>query len=92
MEGNWVKDDFSVGNITIKGLDLGVATHAESENTGIMGIGFRSHESNNTLYPNFVDQMVAQGFTKSRSYSLWLDDLCMTSESPYTVISLLTRS
>ncbi|KAB8257990.1 aspartic peptidase domain-containing protein [Aspergillus pseudonomiae] len=81
VEGNWVKDDFSVGNITIKGLDLGVATHAESENTGIMGIGFRSHESNNTLYPNFVDQMVAQGFTKSRSYSLWLDDLYMSTGS-----------
>ncbi|KJK65675.1 SAPs pepsin-like proteinases secreted from pathogens to degrade host protein [Aspergillus parasiticus SU-1] len=75
VKGNWVKDDFSVGNITITGLSLGVATQAAGVPTGIMGIGFSADESNSTLYPNFVDQMVAQGLTKSRSYSLWLDDL-----------------
>ncbi|KAE8132795.1 aspartic peptidase domain-containing protein [Aspergillus pseudotamarii] len=75
VKGDWVKDDFSVGNITIRGLSLAVATQAAGVPTGIMGIGFPADESNTTQYPNFVDQMVQQGLTKSRSYSLWLDDL-----------------
>ncbi|OGM43157.1 hypothetical protein ABOM_008875 [Aspergillus bombycis] len=72
VKGDWVKDDFSVGNMTIKDLEMGVATDAAGFNTGVMGIGFASSESNST---SFVDQMVEQGLTKSRSYSLWLDDL-----------------
>ncbi|KAE8327520.1 aspartic peptidase domain-containing protein [Aspergillus sergii] len=47
VKGNWVKDDFSVGNITIRGLSMGVATQAAGVPTGIMGIGFSADESNN---------------------------------------------
>lgn len=89
VKGDWVKDDFSVGNITIKGFSLAVATQAEGLPTGIMGIGFPVDESNTTQYPNFVDQMVQQGLTKSRSYSLWLDDIGMFPGPSYIVISLL---
>lgn len=43
-----------------------------------MGIGFDADESlppGVNIYPNIIDDMVAQGLINTRAYSLWLDDL-----------------
>jgi len=84
--GDYVGDNFSIGGQMIKNLTMGVATQAESVNTGIMGIGFDTNEAlyqeelaagyqDITPYPNLVDEMKKQGLIGTRSYSLYLDDI-----------------
>ena len=68
---------------------MAVATNAKFVSTGIMGIGFSAGESlaqTTEPYPNIIDQMVTQGLINTRAYSLWLDDLGMSSTfiSPHT--------
>ncbi|KAE8378170.1 aspartic peptidase domain-containing protein [Aspergillus bertholletiae] len=75
VRGDFVKDDLSLGNATITGLNMAVATYAAGVENGLMGVGFPADESNSTKYPNFVDQMVQQGLAASHSYSVWLDDI-----------------
>lgn len=45
---------------------------------GIIGVGFQAGESiaaqTGTQYPNFVAQLVNQGYITTQAYSLWLDD------------------
>ena len=49
---------------------------------GIVGVGYNADESiastdPESIYPNIVSQLKAQGFIKTLSYSLWLNDLGM---------------
>lgn len=40
-----------------------------------MGIGYDTNEASATIYPNIIDQMVAQGLINLKAYSLYLDDV-----------------
>ena len=59
-------------------MEFGVGTDATSQD-GVMGIGFVTNEAilqfGLAPYPNLVDQMVSQNLIKSRTYSLYLDDI-----------------
>ena len=77
-------DDFTIGGMTLNALTMAVATQAAYVPTGIMGIGFDTDESiaassgESTIYNNLIDELVIQGLIDSKSYSLWLNDLCMS--------------
>ena len=77
--GDYIRDDFAIGGVTVKGMTLAVATQVKDIGTGVMGIGFESDESiaaqGGQPYRNLVSHMVGQGLIKSRSYSLWLNDI-----------------
>ena len=74
VQGDYIRDTFSVGGQNIMRLMMGVATQAESVPTGIMGIGFDKDEAltdqGGKVYQNLIDQMVDQKLITSRSYSL----------------------
>ena len=57
-------------------------------NAGVMGLGYDANEVSNEKYPNFIDELVAQGVISVKAYSLYLDNLqsnvCM---SPNTITS-----
>ena len=81
--GNYVADDFAIGDLVVQNLTMAVATMARYVNTGVMGIGLDTNESlppGKKAYPNIVDEMVTQGLINTRTYSLWLDDLSKTSQ------------
>ncbi|TLS21937.1 uncharacterized protein PpBr36_09425 [Pyricularia pennisetigena] len=71
--GDYVKDDFTIGETTIKGLQIGVAS-TTVRSTGILGVGFSSHVAAKVPYPNFMDELVAQKIIQAKAYSLWLND------------------
>jgi hypothetical protein len=52
---------------------MGLANRTAS-GIGVLGIGFTANEAAETLYPNLVDQMVAQDFIPTKAYSLYLND------------------
>lgn len=57
---------------------MGLATNISSslvKEGGIMGIGFDGNEASSAIYPNFMDEMVNNGLTNTKLYSLWLNDL-----------------
>ncbi|KAL6859510.1 aspartic peptidase domain-containing protein [Trichoderma novae-zelandiae] len=54
----------------MKGVQFGVADTSVDEFSGILGIG--AGEGFNTGYPNFVDELVAQGITSTKAFSLAL--------------------
>ena len=72
-EGDYVADHFEIGETVIETLQMGLANQTAS-GTGVLGIGFTANEAAETLYPNLVDQMVAQGFIPTKAYSLYLND------------------
>ncbi|KAJ5475465.1 hypothetical protein N7539_007752 [Penicillium diatomitis] len=98
VEGDYVRDDFSIGGVRVQGMTLAVATRVKDIGTGVMGIGFESDESiaayGSKPYKNLVDRMVEQGLIKSRSYSLWLNDISELSlcseDSPLPNVTLYT--
>lgn len=80
--GDYVADNFAVGDMALQNLTMAVATIARHVDTGIMGIGFDTDESlppGKKTYPNIVDEMMTQGLISTRAYSLWLDDLSKTN-------------
>jgi Eukaryotic aspartyl protease len=80
--GDYITDVFSIGGVTIKGLEMGLAYNSSSA-TGVMGIGYDVNEASDDtaqgnqpfVYPNFIDTMVNQGLITTKAYSLYLDDL-----------------
>ncbi|EHA45932.1 hypothetical protein MCOR27_010012 [Pyricularia oryzae] len=71
--GDYIKDDFTIGKTTIKGLQMGVAS-TTVRGTGILGVGFSSHVTAKEKYPNIIDELVAQKIIQTKAYSLWLND------------------
>ena len=63
---------------TVTKMEFGVGTDSTSQD-GVMGVGFALNEAilqfGLAPYPNLVDQMVSQNLIKSRTYSLYLDDI-----------------
>lgn len=88
-------DALTVGHITLQNLTLAIGTGGEdaqspSDTHGIMGIGLASNEAllgGMGFYDNIIDVMVKEGKIKSRSFSLWLDDVStddLMSSKPWT--------
>jgi len=65
----YVQDSIGLpGSAVMSGVQFGVATASEDQFAGILGIGYGQGIS--TRYPNFVDNLAAQGVTKVRAFSL----------------------
>jgi hypothetical protein len=65
----YVRDSIGLaGSAVMSGVQFGVATASEDQFAGILGIGYG--EGISTKYPNFVDNLAAQGVTKVRAFSL----------------------
>lgn len=80
VTGDSFTDDVQIGDnpITIKGLQMAVATQATNVPLGIMGIGFDTFEAvagqGGQPYLNLPDALVNEGLINTRAYSLYLDD------------------
>ena len=79
VAGDYINETLAIGNTVIKDLTMGLAIEA-TRPFGIMGIGYDADESiaatdPDQIYPNIVAQLKAQGFIRTSSYSLWLNDL-----------------
>lgn len=80
--GDYINETVAFSNTKIQNMTLGLATSG-SRALGIMGIGYDADESlaaqdnqdPNSVYPNVVAQLKAQGVISTLSYSLWLNDL-----------------
>ncbi|KAK0112783.1 hypothetical protein ONS95_014516 [Cadophora gregata] len=78
--GDYIKDIFAVGDngeARIM-LQMGLASNMTgvlSTIEGIMGIGYSGQVATSILYPNFMDQMVSNGLTNTKVYSLWLNSV-----------------
>jgi len=76
--GDYFTDNFHIGNITVKNQQMGLATDTDIP-AGIMGVGYDVNEAilavQTTPYPSIIDTLQKQGFTNTKAYSLWLNDL-----------------
>ena len=80
VAGDYINETLKFGDTVIKDMTMGLAYEGD-RGFGIMGIGYNADESITStdpkdVYPNIVSQLKAQGFIKTLSYSLWLNDLC----------------
>ncbi|EGS22932.1 uncharacterized protein CTHT_0014100 [Thermochaetoides thermophila DSM 1495] len=71
--GDYISDDFIIGDTMIKGLQMACVTKAV-RGTGILGLGFSENEKAKAKYPNIMDEMVNQGLIRCKAYSLYLND------------------
>ncbi|KAH8885673.1 acid protease, partial [Thozetella sp. PMI_491] len=71
--GDYISDDFSIGGVTVKSMQLGYAT-STSRGTGILGVGFSANEATSKKYPNLIDSLANQGLISTKAYSLYLND------------------
>lgn len=71
--GDYFTDDFTIGDITVSNLQMGIADKT-AVGTGILGIGFELNEAAETIYSNLVSDMVNQSKINSMAYSLYLND------------------
>ena len=67
-------------------MTMGLALQADTP-FGVLGIGYDSDESiavddPNNIYPNFLGQLVFQGYINTLAYSLWLNDLSKIMQQP----------
>ena len=79
VAGDYINETLALGDTVIKDMTMGLAFQA-TRPFGIMGVGYNADESiastdPDDIYPNIVSQLKAQGFIKTLSYSLWLNDL-----------------
>ncbi|KAH8787657.1 aspartic peptidase domain-containing protein [Hyaloscypha finlandica] len=61
-------------------LQMGLA-NSTTRDVGVMGIGYDANEATQNYYHNFMDEMVSDGLTNTKLYSLWLNDLGSSSGS-----------
>lgn len=73
-QGYYVTDDVVIAGTTVSSAVIGVATSAADRSYSLFGIGLEGLEAVANPYPNFIDDMWAQGIISSRTYSLYLDD------------------
>ncbi|TID01731.1 Candidapepsin-3 [Colletotrichum higginsianum] len=68
----YVRDSLALAGSrsTMRQVQFGVATSSEDQFAGILGIGYG--EGVNTRYKNLVDELAAQGVTRTRAFSLGL--------------------
>lgn len=74
-KGDYIRDEFLFGQVGHSmQLQIGLANNTQNA-VGIMGIGYDTNEATTTQYQNFMDEMVSDGLTNTKLYSLWLNDL-----------------
>jgi hypothetical protein len=79
--GDYIRDEFLFGQVGHSmQLQIGLANHTQNS-VGVMGIGYDTNEATNNQYYNFMDEMVSDGLTNTKLYSLWLNDLGSSSGS-----------
>ncbi|GKT49798.1 candidapepsin-3 [Colletotrichum spaethianum] len=68
----YVRDSLALAGSrsTMQQVQFGVATSSEDQFAGILGIG--AGEGVNTRYKNLIDELAAQGVTRTRAFSLGL--------------------
>lgn len=71
--GAYFTDDFSIGDKTVKNLQIGLANQTVV-GTGILGIGFELNEAAEKEYSNLVTSLVDQSLIATTAYSLYLND------------------
>ncbi|KAK4237377.1 putative aspartic-type endopeptidase [Achaetomium macrosporum] len=71
--GDYISDDFTIGGITVKSLQMAYVTKAV-RGSGILGLGFSASERAATKYPNIIDEMANQGLIGCKAFSLYLND------------------
>ncbi|KAH6890406.1 aspartic peptidase domain-containing protein [Thelonectria olida] len=77
--GDYVTDNFHVGNTTIKNLQFGIGYESTSSEC-VLGIGYPANEvqvgrAGKSAYNNLPAKMAADGLIASNAYSMWLNDL-----------------
>lgn len=77
--GDYFADSFGIGGAQIPGLQMGLALDSSNStiNYGILGLGRISAETlppNQTLPPNFLDQMVSQSLINTKTFSLYMNE------------------
>ena len=81
--GNYFNDTLRIGETVINNMTMGLALQGDTPFDtlfGVLGIGYDFEESivgddPDDIYPNFLDQLVSQGYINTLAYSLWLNDL-----------------
>ncbi|KAI0835529.1 aspartic peptidase domain-containing protein [Hypoxylon sp. FL0890] len=73
-EGDYIKDNFSIGGADIEALQMGLAENS-TINSGLLGIGFAANVAARTPYPNIMNLFQDQDLIAVQAYSLYLDDL-----------------
>ncbi|KAK3310865.1 aspartic peptidase domain-containing protein [Chaetomium strumarium] len=71
--GDYISDDFTIGGVTVKSLQMAYVTKA-ARGSGILGLGFSASERAATKYPNLIDEMANQGLIGCKAFSLYLND------------------
>jgi len=71
--GDYITDDFTIGDKTIKGLQMGLARQTV-RGVGILGVGYPENVASQTKYPNIIDQLFEQELIDSKAFSLYLND------------------
>lgn len=76
--GQYFRDNFQLGGVTVKNLTMGLAEETDIP-FGLVGIGYRTNEASiqtvQATYPNLPIAMQSSGNIKTVAYSLWLNDL-----------------
>lgn len=79
--GDYIRDEFLFGQVGHSmQLQMGLVNDT-TRGAGVMGIGYDTHEATSIQYNNFMDEMVSDGITNTKLYSLWLNDLGSSSGS-----------
>ena len=91
VAGDYINETLALGDTVIKDMTMGLAFEA-TRPFGIMGVGYNADESiastdPDDIYPNIVSQLKAQGFIKTLSYSLWLNDLSTHCSSKARILA-----
>ena len=77
--GDFVIDEVSLGNATIKGLQFGLAHQETVDTHGVLGIAYNITETNVEdgvpVYANLLDEMKSQGLIERKAFSLWLNNM-----------------
>jgi len=67
VEGEYLKDTFTLADSTIKFQQFGYASSGDIPNSGILGVGLIM---NGPAYPAIISQLAIQNITNSPAFSL----------------------
>jgi len=88
-KGDYFSDVFEIGGATLQNMTMGLGVNTDIA-YGLVGVGYALNEaivgntqSTSSAYPNLPVNMVNEGLIKTVAYSIWLNDLGMSSSSPF---------
>ena len=87
-DGDYFTDVFSIGGSSVTNMTMGLGSDTDIP-YGLVGVGYKTdeaivsdEESLAAAYDNLPIVMVKEGLIKTNAYSLWLNDLGMSSNRP----------